>query len=124
MRLIKVDHIINFKLLGHGDDPLDTKKCHIDLNALRAREDAAIRRAEIEAERIGAGVTTEAQSIFDALSKTLPVRWESTVIVVLNEVRVSSPYKPENVVGGAGAANERVKKVLELERKRMQHGRQ
>lgn len=43
MRLIKVDHIINFKLLGHGDDPLDTKKCHIDLNALRAREDAAIR---------------------------------------------------------------------------------
>lgn len=43
---------------------------------------------------------------------SLPVRWESTVIVVLNEVRVNSPYKPENVSGGAGAANERVKKVV------------
>ncbi|KAJ7525981.1 hypothetical protein O6H91_17G076800 [Diphasiastrum complanatum] len=79
-----------------------------------------LRQAESEAERIGEGVTQEAQDIFDALSKTLPVRWEKTSIMVMNEVCVSDPYLPENVEGGTSAANERVKKVLALERRRLQ----
>ncbi|KAG6501008.1 hypothetical protein ZIOFF_040873 [Zingiber officinale] len=95
-----------------AEDPLDVDKCFIDLAGLQAREDAALRQAEIEAERIGVGVTSEAQSIFDALSKTLPVHWDKTVIVVMNEVCVSSPYLPENVTGGTPAANDRVKKVV------------
>ena len=44
----------------------------------------------------------------------LPVRWDKTTIVVMNEVRVSSPYLPESVVGGTPAANERVRKVVRL----------
>ncbi|XP_004135229.1 protein LSM12 homolog A [Cucumis sativus] len=120
IRLLKANYIKEFSFLGHGEDPLDLKNCYLDLNTLRAREELAIRQAEAEAERIGVGVTSEAQSIFDALSKTLPVRWDKTVIVVMNEVRVSSPYLPESVSGGTPAANERVKKVLEWERKRLQ----
>ncbi|KAH0465656.1 hypothetical protein IEQ34_005759 [Dendrobium chrysotoxum] len=50
----------------------------------------------------------------------LPVRWDKTAIVVMDEVRVNNPYFPENVNGGTPAANERVKKVLELERRRLQ----
>lgn len=42
----------------------------------------------------------------------LPVRWDKTVIVVMNEVRVSSPYLAESVAGGTPAANERVRKVV------------
>lgn len=42
----------------------------------------------------------------------LPVHWDKTVIVVMNEVRVCNPYLPENVSGGTPAANERVKKVV------------
>ena len=42
----------------------------------------------------------------------LPVRWDKTVIVVMNEVRVCSPYLPESVSGGTAAANDRVKKVV------------
>nr|GEX63361.1 hypothetical protein [Tanacetum cinerariifolium] len=38
----------------------------------------------------------------------------------MNEVRVSSPYLAESVTGGTPAANERVRKVIELERKRLQ----
>ncbi|XP_070055869.1 uncharacterized protein LOC107815829 [Nicotiana tabacum] len=120
IRLLKANYIKEFSFLGQGQDPLDTNKCFLDLNSLQSREDSAIRQAEIDAERFGVGVTAEAQTIFDALSKTLPVRWDKTVIVVMNEVRVSSPYLPESVTGGTPAANERVRKVLVLERKRLQ----
>ncbi|XP_043707761.1 protein LSM12 homolog [Telopea speciosissima] len=119
IRLLKANYIKDFTLLGQAEDPLDHKKCYLDLASLQAREEAAIRQAELEAVRIGVGVTSEAQSVFDALSKTLPVHWDKTVIVVMNEVRVSSPYLPENVIGGTPAANDRVKKVLEFERKRL-----
>ncbi|KAI3795999.1 hypothetical protein L1987_38660 [Smallanthus sonchifolius] len=120
IRLLKANYIKEFSFLGQSEDPLDLKKCFLDLNSLQSKEDAAVRQAEIDVERIGVGVTAEAQSIFDALSKTLPVRWDKTVIVVMNEVRVSSPYLAESVTGGTPAANERVKKVLELERRRLQ----
>ncbi|GLT36507.1 hypothetical protein SLA2020_108800 [Shorea laevis] len=120
IRLLNVNYIKEFTLLGQAEDPLDIRKCCLDFNSIQFREDLATRQAVTEAERIGVGVTTEAQSIFDALSKTLPVRWDKTVIVVMNEVRVSSPYLPESVTGGTPAANERVTKVLEFERKRLQ----
>ncbi|KAJ9172080.1 hypothetical protein P3X46_015366 [Hevea brasiliensis] len=120
IRFLKANYIKEFSFLGQADDPLDVKKCYIDLHTLQAREELALRQAEAEAERIGVGVTAEAQSIFDALSKTLPVRWDKTVIVVMNEVRVSSPYLPDSVSGGTSVANERVKKVIEFERKRLQ----
>ncbi|WOL19860.1 hypothetical protein Cni_G28662 [Canna indica] len=119
IRLLKANYIKDFTFLKKAEDPLDLNKCYIDLASIQAREEAALRQAEIEAERIGVGVTSEAQGIFDALSKTLPVHWDKTVIVVMNEVRVSSPYLPENVTGGTAAANDRVKKVLEFERKRL-----
>nr|CAD1826803.1 unnamed protein product [Ananas comosus var. bracteatus] len=120
VRLIKANYIRDFTVLGRGDDPLDPKKCFVDLGGIQAREAAALRQAEIDAERIGVGVTAEAQSIFDALSKTLPVKWDKTDIVVMNTVRVCSPYLPENVSGGAPAASDRVRKVLDFERKRLQ----
>ncbi|KAJ3694934.1 hypothetical protein LUZ60_000311 [Juncus effusus] len=120
VRLIKANYIKDFTVIGRGEDPLDLKKCFVDLSLIHAREEAALRQAEIEAERIGVGVTSEAQCIFDALSKTLPVQWERTDIVVMKEIRVCSPYQTENVIGGTAAANERVKKVLDSERKRLQ----
>eukprot|EP00268_Persea_americana_P001057 TRINITY_DN103130_c0_g1_i1.p1 TRINITY_DN103130_c0_g1~~TRINITY_DN103130_c0_g1_i1.p1 ORF type:complete len:181 (-),score=38.02 TRINITY_DN103130_c0_g1_i1:328-870(-) len=119
VRLLKANYIKEFSLLAKAEDPLDPTKCFLDLPSIQAREEAAIRQAEIEAERFGVGVTSEAQRIFDALAKTLPVRWDKTVIVVMNEVRVSSPYHSENVSGGTPAANDRVKKVIEFERKRL-----
>ncbi|KOM28258.1 hypothetical protein LR48_Vigan511s008100 [Vigna angularis] len=114
IRLLKANYIKEFTFLGQAEDPLDPSNCFLDLTALQAREEIAIRQAEADAERIGVGVTSEAQSIFDALSKTLPVRWDKTVIVVMNDVRVSSPYHPDSVVGGTPAANERVKKVVNM----------
>ncbi|CAL5197021.1 unnamed protein product [Lathyrus oleraceus] len=120
-QVVTFDRATNFLglLEGQGHDPLPIDS-HLDLHTLQSRELLAIRQAEAEAERIGVGVSSEAQIIFDALSKTLPVHWDKTVIVVMNEVRVSSPYHSECVIGGTPAANDRVKKVLEFERKRLQ----
>ncbi|MCO5603055.1 hypothetical protein L7F22_057198 [Adiantum nelumboides] len=111
LRFLKLNYIKQATVLGRDDDPLNLNDFMLDMESLKAREEAAIRQAETEAERIGIGVTAEAQDIFDALSKTLPVRWDNTIIVVMNEVRVSNPYYPENVAGGPPAANERVRKV-------------
>lgn len=119
LRFLKASYIKESTVLGHSEDHLNLKDFLLDVESLKAREEIAVRQAELDAERIGIGVTGEAQDIFDALSKTLPVQWDNTIIVVMNEVRVSSPYYPENVAGGPPPANERVKKVLELVRKRL-----
>lgn len=120
LRFLKTTFIKDVKLVGQVQDAFDLKISPPDMKSLRDREEAAIKQAEAEAERIGVGVTAEAQDIFDALSKTLPCRWDKTTILVMNDVCVNEPYLPQNVIGGASAANERVRKVLEEERKRLQ----
>ncbi|CAA7014365.1 unnamed protein product [Microthlaspi erraticum] len=50
----------------------------------------------------------------------LPVKWEKKDILVMGEVRVRSPYDSDCVAGGSNAANNRVKKVLKMEREKLQ----
>ncbi|CAF2045779.1 hypothetical protein YC2023_109837 [Brassica napus] len=112
-RMVNASFITGLSYLGKTEDPLLTDNCCVNLDSLRAKEALAIsRQAEAEAERLGVGVTAEAQSIFDSLSKTLPVQWENSDILVMKEVRVRSPYLSDCVFGGTDAANNRVKKVL------------
>lgn len=43
IRLLKANYIKEFSYLGPAEDPLDPKKCYIDLATLQTREEAAIR---------------------------------------------------------------------------------
>ncbi|KAF9285029.1 hypothetical protein BGZ68_004200 [Mortierella alpina] len=97
----------------------------VHLDRIRQREQQAVREAQAAAARIGVGVSTVGQEIFDALSKTLPCRWAKDSIVVMDEVIIAPPYEPENCKANASSSYTlaRVKKVLEGERSRMANGR-
>ncbi|KAK9916840.1 hypothetical protein WJX75_007667 [Coccomyxa subellipsoidea] len=90
---------------------------------LRVLKAIYIKAAELEAARKGLGVTDEAQQIFDALSKTMPCKWQGKKILVLGEVSIREPYDLSSVSSthpdDGAAIVERVKKVLDAERKRM-----
>jgi hypothetical protein len=71
--------------------------------------------------KVGVGVTKEAQSIFDALSKTMPCTWQGRSIYVMEAVLVAPPYTTADVTTHIEhkGAFERVKVVLQAERTRM-----
>ena len=78
--------------------------------------------AEASLARVGVGVTKEAQSIFDALSKTMPCTWKDKTIVVMEAVHVAPPYSIDSCASkseGHSGALDRVKKVLQAERQRL-----
>lgn len=60
----------------------------VDHQRMQEKEERAVKAAEIEATKIGIGVSEEGQRLFDAISKTLPARWNGKDIVVLEEVRM------------------------------------
>jgi hypothetical protein len=49
----------------------------------------------------------------------MPCRWDNEDIIVLDEVRICSPYSINNVTGGSSASLARLRLVLEGEMKRM-----
>ncbi|KAI5300700.1 hypothetical protein KEM56_002255 [Ascosphaera pollenicola] len=98
----------------------------LDTRALHARAAAAVAEAQEQERRRGKGVTKEAQDIFDAFSRTMPARWEGTSIIVADQVLITAPYRAEtcNPYGPNADMNSaaiiRVRKVLEMERKKME----
>ncbi|BGP29033.1 hypothetical protein JCM10296v2_000769 [Rhodotorula toruloides] len=88
---------------------------------LQSRIDRAVAADRSARARIGQDVSSEAQALFDAFAKTLPVRWAGKSIVVMDEVVVEEPYAVSNVKGakGSGERVERVKKILEGLRTRL-----
>ncbi|KAG0002773.1 hypothetical protein BGZ65_002337 [Modicella reniformis] len=98
---------------------------YVHLAKLQQREQQAVKEAQVAAARIGVGVSSLGQDIFDALSKTLPCRWAGDSIVVMDEVIISPPYEPDNCKANPSSyiTLARVKKVLEGERMRLANGR-
>ncbi|CAL8467187.1 g6723 [Coccomyxa elongata] len=123
LRVLKADCIKKVISTIVPEEFVAAKLPHVDINKCLDREAKAIQAAELDAARKGHGVTKEAQQIFDALSKTMPCKWRGKTIVVLGEVSIREPYdlstvQSEHSETGA-AIVDRVKKVLDAERKRM-----
>ncbi|KAF3484409.1 uncharacterized protein GIQ15_03733 [Arthroderma uncinatum] len=100
----------------------------LDIRALRNREASAIARLKEHESSRGKGVSKEAQDLFDAFRRTMPTHWSGTSIVVADSVVIAAPYgvgdcKTLNLTGRdevAGTALTRVRKVLEMERKKIE----
>jgi len=55
------------------------------------------RRLQLAKERIGIGVSQEAQELFNFIFKTITeVRWKDQDIIVMEEVCIAPPYTPES----------------------------
>lgn len=98
--------------------------CPVSIEDVINRERRSLKEEYQRQNRIGVGVTQEAQQIFDALSKTMPCSWNTKSIIVMDEVIIHPPYHVENcaIVPNKQVADsilERVQKVLELERKKI-----
>jgi len=95
----------------------------LDVRTLKTREMNAVAKLQEQEARRGKGVTREAQELFDAFSRTTPARWDGTSIVVADAVVIAKPYRVDDcrsLAAGDSAALTRVRKVLEMERKKIE----
>lgn len=129
--VIPISRIQNFQLLAlpsnSSESPSFTDALPsiqaLDARALKQREAKAIGEALDREARRGKGVTREAQDIFDAFSRTMPAHWHGQNIVVADAVTIAPPYRVDDcrpLVEGDTAALARVRKVLEMERKKIE----
>ncbi|KAL7266075.1 hypothetical protein RUND412_011393 [Rhizina undulata] len=91
----------------------------VNLAALMAREREASKAEMAKSATRGVDVTKDAQDIFDALSRTMPCRWHDKQIIVLDHVVIAEPYTLDSCRSKDLHALNRVKKVLEGERKKL-----
>lgn len=88
----------------------------VDGHAVGQRAANAVAKLHAAEARKGKGVTREAQQLFDALHRTLPVSWDGPRIVVLGSVVVAPPYAASDCRSLRRHANmqelNRVKKVV------------
>jgi len=119
-RILKTSFVKEIQYLGKSPSAVvDLNLPPVNIQKIRSKEEMVLRGLREEAARIGVGVTKEAQEIFNALSKTLPCRWNKDTIMVFDEVSIKSPYGVENCYGSDPIVLDRVKIVLDGERKRM-----
>lgn len=92
----------------------------LNIDKIMERENEAY---EERMEKLGYGVSTEAQYIFDALAKTLPCHWEEDTIVVLDEIQIVKPYLPQNVQGVKEQSVNQVRRMVEAEWRKLKQSK-
>lgn len=123
--IIPVSRIHSFQVISPTLPNVDVSSPlqALDTRALKAREANAVAKLQEAESKRGKGVTREAQDIFDAFSRTMPARWDGTSIVVADAVVISKPYRVDDcrsLVASDSPALTRVRKVLEMERKKIE----
>ncbi|KAJ2630828.1 hypothetical protein H4R22_002394 [Coemansia sp. RSA 1290] len=121
VRLVKASNIQDVEVKGKGDTVLPSVQ-EVKVDVVEARKARALAQAKERAARIGVGVSSHAQAVFEALSKTLPCRWDKKRIIVLDEIVIDPPYTVDccRELSSASFSLSRVKKVLQGELSRLE----
>jgi len=114
-RVIKISFVKEVQEIGKigASDLLDLSELPpVDFKQVQKREEIAILKHQEEANRIGEGVTPEAQAIFNHLQKTMPCRWDRDSIIVLDQLIIKSPYGRADCACNDAKVLDRVRTVL------------
>merc|ERR1712130_402927 len=121
-RVLNVSFVDTVDVKNMPTGPVSLEVPAVDLDKIKAFEQRNLRAALQEAQKIGRGVSPEAQQLFDALSKTYRCTWKDKSIAIdLLDVRIDPPYTPESCTGPAAAVS-RVRRVVKGERSKIKGG--
>jgi len=95
---------------------------HVPEAVLAKREAEGLKRAQRRAERVQAGVSEQAQILFNTLDKTYSLSWRGQDMVTELGITIKPPYTPESCTGKDAAALERIKKVVMTINRRIEAG--
>ncbi|KAJ2817771.1 hypothetical protein IWW50_006051 [Coemansia erecta] len=123
VRLVKAANIRDVRVVDGIADVQIPEVRTVTAAEIEARKTRALVQAKERAALIGVGVSDHAQSIFEALSKTLPCQWDQSRIIVLDEIAIEPPYTADScrALTSASSTLLRVKKVLQGELGRLGH---
>jgi len=105
--------ILNLNLIDDSNFHIEQKSAG-DMPPLpdidKAKIDKRLRNAK---ERVGIGVSTEGQQLFDFIRRTIQeCHWEMRNILVLEEVEIVPPYKPENCSGKSKQSVDYIRNIV------------
>ena len=112
-QIVKISSIKEIRVLGtkqEGFKPYEAKL--ITVQDIKAREELAQKRVLVEEKRLGIGVSSEGQKIYDAFERTyvcfiscqdvdvsrLPVKWVDKSIMVADQALINPPYTVDSVI--------------------------
>uniref|UniRef100_T1J8D5 Rho GTPase-activating protein 21 n=1 Tax=Strigamia maritima TaxID=126957 RepID=T1J8D5_STRMM len=111
INLGNVSHVEVKKEASNGPPPV-LQSLNIQKLSNRVKQQTDEKMRLISA--MSADVSPEGQQLFLTITKTIEeVAWNGPNIVVMNQVTISPPYKPENCKGAKDSAVAHVKKIVE-----------
>ncbi|XP_014676510.1 PREDICTED: protein LSM12 homolog [Priapulus caudatus] len=97
VRLINLSLVSSVSLIHEEENKTLPAVPNLNFQRLNSRLEQSRKEKIRQANSIGENVSPEAQKLYLAITKTIePVHYQSQDIVVMNQVMISPPYRPEN----------------------------
>ena len=100
-------------------NPKDIGMTVIPIEKWQKKEMEALIHAEGEIASVNYDVSAEAQGLFDRLRNIFPCKWSGKDMIIFDNIKISPPYDNPKAIGGNNDGLDRISKVLEGERRKL-----